>query len=77
MHATGIYCPLSINKNEIRILIIEPATSPIDPIHCDLGRVSLDGGPDYVALSYRWGDKSKKEVFSVNNVATRVNPDTA
>ncbi|KAI1322124.1 heterokaryon incompatibility protein-domain-containing protein [Xylariaceae sp. FL0255] len=50
------YYPLSIHRNEIRLLIIEPAISPDDHLRCRLDYVSLDDtNNDFVALSYTWG----------------------
>lgn len=54
------YRPLSTRNNEIRLLRIQPATSPSDPIVCHLEYTPLnhprDNDSGYVALSYCWGD---------------------
>ncbi|KAI1125413.1 heterokaryon incompatibility protein-domain-containing protein [Nemania abortiva] len=51
------YRPLSTHRNEIRLLVLEPAARPNDPIQCRLEYVSLDqANHDFVALSYTWGD---------------------
>ncbi|KAI0098532.1 heterokaryon incompatibility protein-domain-containing protein [Nemania sp. FL0031] len=51
------YSPLSITRNEIRILVIEPPSPQDNRIRCRLEHVSLfDLHNDFVALSYCWGD---------------------
>ncbi|KAH8767593.1 heterokaryon incompatibility protein-domain-containing protein [Hyaloscypha finlandica] len=48
------YKPLDTQKNEIRLLTIEPLT-PVSLIKCQIQTVSLDNAPPYQALSYAWG----------------------
>ncbi|KAI3329097.1 heterokaryon incompatibility protein-domain-containing protein [Xylariaceae sp. AK1471] len=56
-HPTLRYRPLSVARNEIRLLIIEPSAAPDSRIQCRLEHVSLfDLENDFVALSYYWGD---------------------
>lgn len=50
-----LYRPL--NGGEIRLIEIYPGDWN-DPIACQLHYVPLDAPPDYVALSYAWGDQS-------------------
>lgn len=40
----------------IRLLILQPASSPGAPLVCDLQEVLLSEKPKYEALSYAWGD---------------------
>jgi hypothetical protein len=46
--------PLSRNKEEIRLLTIEPGETT-DPLACTLQKTSLDDKPYYSAISYVWG----------------------
>jgi len=48
-----IYKPLE--DNQIRLLILWPATTDCYPLICSLRTVSLDDKPKYAALSYFWG----------------------
>lgn len=50
-----MYKYLDPAKHLIRILRLLPGTHH-DPIKCTLWTADLDGGPDYEALSYTWGD---------------------
>ena len=45
-----------LQKNEIRLLILEPSLSEKAQIRCVQKKVSLDDDPTYEALSYAWGD---------------------
>ncbi|KAJ9668076.1 hypothetical protein H2201_001882 [Coniosporium apollinis] len=55
------YLPLDPGKREIRLVKVLPfdqgqTTDGVNPVSCTLHHVSLDDGPEYVALSYSWGD---------------------
>jgi hypothetical protein len=52
--------PLNSTKKEIRILILEPSSAGY-PIKCSTKVVSLLSEPQYVALSYVWGDVSIRD----------------
>jgi hypothetical protein len=49
------YRPLSVVRNEIRLLLLKPGGS-YDRLSCILRHVSLDDNPKYTALSYAWGN---------------------
>jgi hypothetical protein len=49
------YRPLSVVRNEIRLLLLKPGGS-YDRLSCTLRHVSLDDNPKYTALSYTWGN---------------------
>lgn len=53
-------------ENEIRVLVLQPGRAA-DPLQCHLMRVSLDDPPQYEALSYVWGDASKKDEILCDN----------
>jgi hypothetical protein len=44
----------------------EKTTSKQDLIQCTIEKTSLDDGPEYVALSYTWGDISKSQSIVLN-----------
>ncbi|KAI0111262.1 heterokaryon incompatibility protein-domain-containing protein [Nemania sp. FL0031] len=59
------YRQLSTHRNEIRLLILEPAATPSDHLRCRLEYVSLDqANHDFVALSYTWGNTSHSSNFT-------------
>jgi hypothetical protein len=57
---------LDSSKREIRLLRILPGAF-VSPIHCELFRTSLDGKPDYEALSYVWGGALDRRNIVVNS----------
>ena len=50
-----IYYPLDVAKLEIRVVEII-SNEPERPVECRLLTVSLKDNPDFMALSYLWGD---------------------
>ena len=61
---TFAYRPLDVEKREIRLVILAPASSFEDDIHCTLQHVLLNEDPQYEALSYTWGDENlTDEIF--------------
>lgn len=59
----SLYRPL--RDSEIRLLKILPG-SWHDPVSCEIVYVSLDDKPDYVALSYAWGDSKVTHPVTVD-----------
>lgn len=57
----------SLDEREIRLLYFtkENADSEHRPVY-RIGKVSLDNAPPFVALSYEWGDRDKKDDILVN-----------
>ena len=55
------YQPLDNNRNEIRVVKLQNQASNHEStdVVCRLEHVSLDDSPQYVALSYVWGDPGK------------------
>ncbi|KAH7076615.1 heterokaryon incompatibility protein-domain-containing protein [Paraphoma chrysanthemicola] len=49
------YKSLRSEFDEVRLLLLHPATSAIEPLRCDLHVASLRENPQYEALSYVWG----------------------
>jgi hypothetical protein len=65
LQTSGLYQPLNIESREIRLVTIKPIrdATGVENLHlleCELSTVSLDTRPDYVALSYAWGDQGTK-----------------
>ncbi|OJI91285.1 hypothetical protein ASPTUDRAFT_299348 [Aspergillus tubingensis CBS 134.48] len=59
--------PLHPERNEIRLLTILPSTKAESIIRCSLESVSLDNSPEFEAISYVWGDASKKTDIIIND----------
>ncbi|KAK0127303.1 hypothetical protein ONS96_006852 [Cadophora gregata f. sp. sojae] len=62
----GMYQPLRAEKQEIRVLRINPASTHTDTVECTLDHVSLQNKPVFDALSYTWGDASVTERILVD-----------
>ncbi|KEY70192.1 hypothetical protein S7711_03412 [Stachybotrys chartarum IBT 7711] len=66
-----LYSPLDGPSKEIRLLeVLEPQSyngSHAPLISCSLQNVSLENDPEFVALSYVWGDASVTETILVNS----------
>lgn len=59
-----VYQRLDLGKNEIRLLELLPirtVNGVEQDVECKLFVTSLDDAPDYRALSYAWGNKSKHQ----------------
>lgn len=54
----GLYTPLDAERREIRILHLQSGEWT-DEIECTLMVVSLYDSPDFLTLSYVWGDPSQ------------------
>lgn len=59
------YQPLNTATSEIRLVRIEQS-STTDLPSLKLYHVSLNDNPEHIALSYTWGDSSKKRAVCVN-----------
>jgi hypothetical protein len=71
------YRPLNPSKTEIRLIELYPRPSNVLPQQevaprCNLFHVSLYDKPDYVALSYTWGDPRDTEKITVGEVSVSV-----
>lgn len=60
------YQPLDIDRQEIRLVTLEPGEGP-DNFKCNLHVVSLLENPIYEALSYTWGDERVTTTISLDN----------
>jgi hypothetical protein len=65
------YSPLDTDANEIRLLTLL-SNDENDRIYCTLKHISLINPPEYVALSYRWGDPSITKEISINGALVQV-----
>jgi Heterokaryon incompatibility protein (HET) len=70
--ASSIYKALDTHRQEIRLLVILPATDHTAPIECNLREVSLEENPVYTALSYTWGDPNVTNPVFVDGVECQV-----
>ena len=68
------YIPLDQEKREIRLLSILPTTNSSDSerVNCTIEQVSLDDKPEYIALSYVWGDAKTTLPIAVNGKEKQV-----
>ncbi|CZR56296.1 uncharacterized protein PAC_06184 [Phialocephala subalpina] len=72
---SGIYKALDASKREIRILQILPSEQDDATVQCVLHTVSLDDNPDYLTLSYVWGNGNiPKEEVIVNGAILPIMP---
>lgn len=61
--------PLNLRHREIRLVQLDHSEAP-EPIRCSLRSYRLDDRcPSYVALSYAWGPKERRDDLHVNSVA--------
>ncbi|ORY17602.1 heterokaryon incompatibility protein-domain-containing protein [Clohesyomyces aquaticus] len=57
--------PLAAEKDEIRLLKLRPGTWD-EPLQCQFWIVEISQKPDYVALSYVWGDATHSYCIQVD-----------
>ncbi|KAF4996500.1 hypothetical protein FDECE_12416 [Fusarium decemcellulare] len=65
------YSPISAERAEIRLLVIEPGAWE-EPLECRLQQAVLSEKPPYEALSYTWGDASDKRPITLNGYSWQV-----
>jgi hypothetical protein len=72
------YTRLDTKKQQIRLLKLSrpPSAANVLPdrnmIHCELETFDLDTAPEYIALSYTWGDASNNQHIIVGNKAMTI-----
>jgi len=71
------YSPLNAEKNEIRVLRLDPPSSSTSAISAHLEHIPLDALADYTALSYTWGDNKKSETLILNGSAFAITKNLA
>ena len=69
---TSPYRPLDRSRSEIRLLEIFPCREKDATISCGLQTVSLNDGPEYIALSYVWGDPNDTDDIILNGATATV-----
>jgi hypothetical protein len=62
-----VYRTLQQTTSEIRLLQILPSASARSTVNCRLSTVSLEYSPEYVALSYVWGDPTVTRNIRIND----------
>ncbi|KAL9616319.1 MAG: hypothetical protein Q9160_008798 [Pyrenula sp. 1 TL-2023] len=68
------YPQLDLSTTEIRVLRLEPAAKKEDPISCTLETTALNGGIEYEALSYVWGQEPPSQNIYLNTRAFSITP---
>jgi hypothetical protein len=71
------YTCLNWANNEIRLIKILPQenlhnSSDGEPVSCSIQNVSLNSKPEYVALSYAWGDNTRSQPLFLNGKLTYI-----
>ncbi len=66
------YSALDPDANEIRLLTLLPNNENDDRVCGTLKHVSLINPPEYVALSYCWGEQSITKEITINGVPVQV-----
>ncbi|RYP57350.1 hypothetical protein DL769_009538 [Monosporascus sp. CRB-8-3] len=66
------YKPLDRSKHEFRIMTFEPGSSHDGGIHCTLRTYNIANCPEYVALSYAWGEPEPCHEITLDGCAFRV-----
>ncbi len=67
------YKPLSIAKQEIRLIVLKPTEDDAEVLRCSLKHFAHAQAPEYVALSYCWGDSTKKLAIWIDGRCIYVN----
>jgi hypothetical protein len=65
------YQPLDEENEEIRLVLLHPSENGARP-KCSLSHYSLIHPPDYVALSYTWGDSGAAELIELDETTILV-----
>lgn len=60
------YEPLNKDIEEIRLIALQPCTSPTDAIECKIIKATLSDRPQYEALSYMWGPEADPQVIKID-----------
>lgn len=66
--ASPLYLPLPSSSEYVRLIELLPVADADQLIHCKLRVVRLSDKPDYVALSYVWGDETTRRPACVNGL---------
>lgn len=59
---------LDSEDHQVRILVVEPASSADEPIVCSLVTTPLSSAPPFDALSYCWGAETSREVLRIDGL---------
>jgi hypothetical protein len=67
------YDRLNWATNEIRLIqIIQDGTTEDGPVSCALVQVSLQDRPEFIALSYAWGDNTKNKIMLLDGKQMKI-----
>ncbi|KAK4445144.1 heterokaryon incompatibility protein-domain-containing protein [Podospora aff. communis PSN243] len=61
-----VYSPLDPEKDCTRLVAIGPSTNVAAPLRCRLTHVNFSDRPRYEALSYMWGDETKRKLIFID-----------
>jgi hypothetical protein len=64
--SAGMYETLDTSRQAIRLLEFESTVGDDDMVKCRLITVCLEDQPEYIALSYTWGDAVDAQRIVVN-----------
>jgi hypothetical protein len=67
-----IHEPLRDPHNEIRLVLIQASEDRNHAVECTVSTYALPEAPPYVAISYTWGDMTKKCMIRINDKEIRV-----
>jgi hypothetical protein len=70
--AEHIYAPIQSRRGEIRLVKILPSVEEDSIIECHMSKYYLTEQPDYIALSYMWGNPSITDAIIVNGKPLQV-----
>jgi hypothetical protein len=62
-----VYSPLDVEKDCTRLVAVEPSANVTAPLRCRLTHVNFSDRPRYEALSYMWGDESKRKLIFIDD----------
>ena len=74
----SLYHPLNANKDEIRVITVQPSQERSSTIHCFLQTISIQDGRStvpYDAVSYVWGSTETTDNINVHNALSVDQPD--
>jgi hypothetical protein len=75
----SLYHPLDANKDEIRVITVQPSQQRSSAIHCFLQTISIEDDrstKSYDALSYAWGSTENTDSIFVHNSLSADQPDS-
>lgn len=72
LSTADLYSELNVQAKEIRLISLDTSLGSTNIDRCTFQTFSLQGAPDYYALSYLWGDPNHTEAMIVNGIKLQV-----